>query len=359
MKVTASKKRVKDTFNLEIPDRVPINYMCNPAIDLALKTHFNLSATDDEGLKKALNVDFRQIKANYIGPALFKQREGRKTDELFGFVTKYVAHESGGYNEYCDFPLKDATLEEIERYNFPNPDNFDYDDLLRQCQAYKDFGIVAGDNGTGLIMCRAGFLRGFEQALVDLITEDSAGLLLIDKFLAFQLGYLERLLAKVGKQVDLLWMGEDLGTQIAPLISMEIFKKHILPRHKPFIDLASSYNIPVMLHTCGCSSWAYEEYIKIGLRGVDTLQPEATLMAPKYLKETFGGRLVFHGCISTAGALTYGRESQVEEEVKNTLEIMMQGGGYCLAPTHRLQDNTPVKNALKMYETAIKYGKYR
>ena len=116
--------------------------------------------------------------------------------------------------------------------------------------------------------------------------------------------------------------------------------------------------VPVMLHTCGCSSWTYEKYIQAGLRAVDTLQPEVTNMSPRYLKENFGGRLVFHGCISTRGAVTYGAPEEVEGEVRETLEIMMPGGGYCLAPTHRLQDNTPVENAVAMYRAAHQYGHY-
>ena len=34
---------------------------------------------------------------------------------------------------------------------------------------------------------------------------------------------------------------------------------------------------------------AYEDFIEMGVRGVDTLQPEAKNMDPRYLKEHFGG----------------------------------------------------------------------
>jgi len=61
-----------------------------------------------------------------------------------------------------------------------------------------------------------------------------------------------------------------------------------------------------MIHTCGSSSWAYEDFIEMGITVVDTLQPEAKDMAPEYLKKTFGGRLAFHGCISTAGPVASG-----------------------------------------------------
>ena len=30
-----------------------------------------------------------------------------------------------------------------------------------------------------------------------------------------------------------------------------------------------------MIHTCGSSSWAYEDFIEMGIDAVDTLQPEA------------------------------------------------------------------------------------
>ena len=127
---------------------------------------------------------------------------------------------------------------------------------------------------------------------------------------------------------------------------------------KRFIDLAKSFNLPVMMHSCGSSSWAYEDFIEIGVDVVDTLQPEATNMEPEYLKKTFGDRLAFHGCISTAGPVVTGSVDDTIDYCKNTLDIMMPGGGYCFSPTHRLQDNSPTENVLAMYEAAQKYGAY-
>ena len=82
-------------------------------------------------------------------------------------------------------------------------------------------------------------------------------------------------------------------------------------------------------------------------------------MSPRYLKETFGDKLTFHGCISTAGPLAYGTVKEVEQNVREVLEIMMPGGGYCLAPTHAVQDNTPLENVLKLYECGLEYGNYK
>ena len=122
--------------------------------------------------------------------------------------------------------------------------------------------------------------------------------------------------------VDFIWTGEDLGTQRAPLISLDMFRAQIRPRHQPLIDLASSYGKPVMIHCCGSSSWAFEDFIEMGIRAVDTLQPEAADMDPACLARKYGGRLAFHGCISTAKLAVMTPEA-VAQNVAETLETMM------------------------------------
>jgi uroporphyrinogen decarboxylase len=113
-----------------------------------------------------------------------------------------------------------------------------------------------------------------------------------------------------------------------------------------------------MIHSCGSSSWAFEDFIDMGIAAVDTLQPEAKDMAPAYLKSRYGDRLAFHGCISTAGSVVTGTPGDVAGEVRRTLEIMMPGGGYAFSPTHMLQDNSPVENVAAMYETVHSVGRY-
>ncbi|MDD4774819.1 MAG: uroporphyrinogen decarboxylase family protein [Eubacteriales bacterium] len=355
-----SKERVLRTFNHEKPDRVPINYHSNPGVDTRLKACLGIGADDTIGLFDALGVDFRGVGAPYTGKALHtSDRADRIVDPLHGWVLRYIQHGSGGYWDYCDFPLIDAGEEEVSRWAFPNPDDFDYNVLADQVRHNKDYAVFAGNAGLGCVINNMGFLRGMEQVFVDLVSDDPAGLLLIKKFIDYQFEVYERTMNKIGRDIDFVWIGEDLGAQYSPLISRSIFHRHILPVHKRFIDLAASYGKPVMMHTCGSSSWAYEDYITAGLRGVDTLQPEAKDMSPEYLKKTFGGRLFFHGCISTAGPIAFGTADETAAYCRKTLEIMMPGSGYCFAPTHSLQDNSPEENVIAAYVTAHTAGRYR
>ena len=62
--------------------------------------------------------------------------------------------------------------------------------------------------------------------------------------------------------------------------------------------------------------------------------------------------------VGAAGPVSFGTGNEVIADCRKTLDAMMPGGGYCFAPTHALQDNSPTENVLAMYDTAKRYGKY-
>ncbi len=351
-----SRERVLRAFQHVKADRVPIDYQANPGIDQRLKEYYGLSQADDEGLLKALGVDFRSIGVPYKGPRLHVEIPGRHVDPLWGIHTRWIEHPSGGYWDYCDFPLQFADEEQVAQWPMPDPDDFDYSGVLdacRQSDLYALYILCYGDyiNGNG-------FFRTMETTLIDLVTDDPAGALLAKRRFKIQAAITERILERAKGRIDFVWLGEDLGTQIGPIISAKTFRKHILPQYKMLVDLANAYGAKTMIHTCGSSSWSYEDFISIGVNAVDTLQPECKNMSPRYLVDHFGGRLAFHGCISTAGKLAYGTPEEVRQTVQETLDIMMPGCSYMLAPTHMIQDNTPTENAVAMYDAAKDMGWY-
>lgn len=356
-KPMTSKERVLTTFARQEPDRVPVNYLANPGIDRRLKQHFGLAGDDVEGLRRALGVDFRSVAPPYVGPRRHPDLPDRTVD-IWGIRRRWIEHGSGGYWDYCDFPLQEATIEKIEAWPMPSPDDFDYTQIASQCARMREYAVVAGGAGHGDIINSTGMIRTMEQVLVDLVTDDPACLRYIDRRTAIMLEITRRTIEAGRGGIDVLWLGEDLGTQKGPMISLELYRRHLRPRHQAFVDLARHFGIPVMIHSCGSSSWAFDDFIEMGIGVVDTLQPEAKDMAPDYLKRRFGDRLAFHGCISTAGPVASGDVRDTVEDVRRTLDTMMPGGGFALAPTHQLQDNSPTANVVAMYEAAHRYGRY-
>lgn len=356
-----SKERVRRTFALDVPDRVPIDYEYNITVHRKLKEALGLKAdSPDDDLKELLGVDFRGINVSYVGKPLFPEIPGLIVGPEYGFYTRWIENEYGGYSDYCHFPLKGAESEQIAAHPVPNPDDYNYEIIPELVKKYKDKAIYVGNAGISDIINTLGFIMGMEDALVNLQLEDEGTLEYLEKKTNFELGKMERTLdaiKKAGGEADFMWLGEDLGTQIAPMVGMPLFRNIIKPIKKRFVELADAYNIPTMIHTCGSSSWAYEDFIEIGIKAVDTLQPEARNMAPAYLAEKFGGRLSFHGCISTV-ALADLTADGVDAYCKKTLDIMMPVRGYHFSPTHQIQDNTPIENIVAMYNAAHKYGVY-
>lgn len=360
IKPMTSKKRVLTAFAHEIPDRVPIDYDCNPAINKKIAEHFGVDPADRGAVKRALGCDFIGVRTVYKGKPLFAPSADPKiqVDSVYGMHRRYVEHETGGYWDYCDFPMLNAPDEVIANWPVPNPDDFDIDNCLAICKANADMALYLGHPGIGDILNTTGMLMGVEQALVNFVSDDEATLEFTRRRLDSQLGLWERVLDKCGDYIALCWIGEDLGTQRGQIISNDLYERNIKPFHSKFTALAKHYGKPVMIHSCGSSSWAFKDFIDIGIDIVDTLQPEAALMEPAYLKQTYGDKLSFHGCISTAGPLAYGSVQDTIDICKQTLEVMMPGGGYAFSPTHAIQDNSPLENVLAAYETAHTCGVY-
>ena len=355
--VLTSKERVLTAFAHQEPDRVPVDYLSNPGIDQRLKAHYGLQPGDDEGLLQALGVDFRGLWVPYAGPKLHPDLPGRTVDE-WGIHRRWVEHDTGGYWDYTDFPLKNASLEMVKTFPLPDSDDFDYSGVQTYCERFKNYCIVAGSAGIGDIINSTGMLRTMQQVMFDLITDDPVFLCYVDRKLKVLVEVMRRVLEAARGGVDVLYMGEDLGTQRGPMISLKLFRRHIRPRLQAFVDLGKAYGIPVMFHSCGSSSWAFEDFIEMGISVIDTLQPEAKDMDPALLKARYGDRLAFHGCISTGGPVAFGSVEDTVRNVREVLEIMMPGGGYALSPSHQLQDNSPTENVVAMYDAARRYGRY-
>ncbi len=261
-----SKERVKRFLAREIPDRVPLNYAANAGIHARLCQHFGLAADGGEALLDALDIDFRGLWPAYRGPLRHPQPADPavRVDE-WGVHRRWIEHETGGYWDYCDFPLQAATGEEVAAWPLPAPDDYAYESIRPRAERYRDRALFVGHLGLGDCLNSAGMVRGYEQILLDLATDEPAGLLYLDRRLAIQLEVLARTLEAAAGTVDFVWLGEDLGTQRGPLMSLEMYRRHLRPRHQQLIDLIKSFNLPVMIHSCGSSSWVYPELIEMGV----------------------------------------------------------------------------------------------
>jgi uroporphyrinogen decarboxylase len=91
---------------------------------------------------------------------------------------------------------------------------------------------------------------------------------------------------------------------------------------------------------------------------LNPVQPTAAKMEAWRLKRDFGRSLSFHGGIDVVEVLPKASPEGVAESVRRTIAEFAPGGGYILAASHNIQDDTPSRNVIAMYEAGLEHGRY-
>jgi uroporphyrinogen decarboxylase len=351
MKQMTSRERVLSAFARTGYDRIPVKHEGTPEINQMLMKHFGL--TTMEQLLRVLGDDFRYVEAIYCGPELKTFPDG-SIEGYWGEHYKYAEFEGGKYLESVYQPFAGVeTLEQLDRSHFPTAEWFDYSTIRAQCEALRQQGVAicfgtAGDMDFINSIARA---RGTEQVLMDLFTDDPVYLAIMEARFQFYYDQHKRVLEAANGLIDFTHIGEDLGTQIAQVISDEIFEKHFAPKFKAYFEMAHSFGAKTMMHICGCAIAFLPRLAELGLDVYDVVQPTTPQTDIAELQKNVGDCLTFCGSVSVQSTLAFGTPQDVEREVKRRLALFPKGGLF-LGPTHAIQVGSPLENILALYRTA-------
>jgi uroporphyrinogen decarboxylase len=191
--------------------------------------------------------------------------------------------------------------------------------------------------------------------MMDLAADPEISLYILDRLTEVVVENLRRALQVAGDRIDMVYFYDDIGAQENLLISKNMWRRYIRPRHQQIIEVARSFGKPVMYHTDGAIFGLIPELIDMGVDVLDPIQPGAKDMAPSRLKAEFGDRLSFHGGVDIVNTLPKGTPAMVMGEVRERVEVMGQGGGYILSSSHHIQSDTPLENVLVMYRPELRY----
>jgi len=360
-----SRERVFRALSFEEPDRVPIDLWLSTGLRRKLK---DTGWPPDEQLLDAYDVDLRYIEGpRYVGPPLRTFDDGADED-LWGVHRRTIVAVAGDgvemYKEVASSPLGAArSVEEIEAHDhWPSADTFDYSEIEQQCVAVRGKGRVVvfmGDRMNRLAQLKpAMYLRGVERILLDMLMCPDIAHAIFARIRGFYLAYAERIFEAARGKLDLLLMGDDFGSQQAPLISNEMWAEFLGTGFKAFIDLAKHHGLRAMHHTCGSVRPLIPLMIERGLDVLQSLQPEAADMDAAELKRDFGKRLAFHGGISIQKTLPFGTPRDVRNEVRDRIAALAPGGGYILCTAHNIQADAPVENVQALLDAHREFGRY-
>ena len=213
--------------------------------------------------------------------------------------------------------------------------------------AWAEGKFVVASTGFGIFE-RSWTLRGFENAMMDMLLHPDFYAALLDGILDFHLQLVERLGVL---PVDGILLSDDWGDQRGVAMGPELWRTFIKPRARQFFAAVHAHEKWAFQHCCGSIFEILPEVIEIGLDVLESLQPEA--MDVYEIKRRYGRDLRLWGGLGTQQLLPFGTPAEIRAEVARLREELGAGGGYILAPAKPLMPEVPTENAVAAVEAFL------
>jgi len=163
----------------------------------------------------------------------------------------------------------------------------------------------------------------------------------------------------VGDNVLVISEADDLASQNSLLVSANMYRQFIKPRHKKlfsYIKSKAQNKVYIFYHTCGAVKELIPDLIEAGVDILNPVQVNAKGMDSKELKKLFGKDITFWGGgVDTQHILPHGTPQEVRDETKRRIEDLAPGGGFIFNPVHNVQRDVPPENYMAMWETLQEY----
>jgi hypothetical protein len=151
--------------------------------------------------------------------------------------------------------------------------------------------------------------------------------------------------------------GTDFGTQRGTYISVKMFREFYKPYFKKVNDwIHQNTQWKTFFHSCGSVIDLLDDFVDCGVDILNPVQCSAAGMEPENLKEKYGEKLVFWGGgIDTQKTLPFGTPKEINDQVKERMNIFGKGGGFVFNTIHNIQRGTPAENLVALFEAVNEY----
>jgi len=278
-------------------------------------------------------------------------REGEIRD-AWGSVWKNVAE--GLHGLVVGHPLE--TWDKFESYQPPDPLEVDYMGNPRDWQAEADRLrkarqeglLVAGGLYHGATYMRLYYLRGFENFMMDVATEEP----LLDRLIEMVLEYNMRIVEKY-LELGVEWMGfaDDLGMQRSLPMSPRSFRRYIRPSYEKMFGACKRAGAVVSLHSDGHILEIIGDLAECGL---DVVNPQIRANGLEGLREVAKGRVAIALDLDRQ-LFPFATPSQIENHIYTAVEALQcENGGLMLSA--ECEPDVPLENIEAICNTLEKVG---
>ncbi|MFH1730729.1 MAG: uroporphyrinogen decarboxylase family protein [Planctomycetota bacterium] len=325
------------------PERLPVEI----AVDL------NWMQEKDEA--KAERI--RELQSQFVGDVFGAgvNEPARVPGHTEEGVTRWVDHwgtgwENEGFGAKTEaYPLADG-YHRLAGHEFPDayaPERFENVDAHLANRGEKYVRVKVWFT----LFERLWMLRGFENMLMDPYVEKRNFCWLRDKVLEYELGMIDQWIAR---DVDGIFFSDDWGCQRGLLMNPDDWRKFYKPAYRTMFARVRAGGAHVWMHLCGNVTAIIPDLVDLGLNVLNPVQPQA--MDAEALSRDFGGKLCFNGGLDVQGVMINGTPEDVKSEVHRLVDLFGRfDGGYIGGTSHTVMPETPLDNAIAMYEAFLEH----
>ena len=229
----------------------------------------------------------------------------------------------------------------------------DWDALRLKADAVdRSEHIVQGFVEMGLFE-RSYLLLGMEEAQICYLTDTDEMRAMLHVLADYKIDLIERYVEAC--RLDMIWYGDDWGTQTNLFIPADIWRATIGPETQRIYDCMKRLGVIINQHSCGKIELVFGDMVDMGAQLFNPCQPCNDLAR---LKHEYGDRISFNGGIDSQHVLDRPgvTPAEVDAEVRLRISEMDHGGGYIAGPSHSVPYKPELLQA--MNEAIANYGKY-
>ncbi len=378
------RERVLATLAHEMPDRVPIVLGPSNATGIKMSTYQGIKALAGIEAPERYIYDWPELGTALPDEATYARLHGDVRGVLDRFPASTRARNAARdpHSAFIDdwgsgqleatpgtwfpgvHPMADATtLAEIEAYAWPDvADPTRFEGVRAEAQRLRDENMFASLATPWLLfpLERAFAMQGTDAFLLNLAAEPDFAEALLWKIQGVCKGIMDGFLRECGDLIDMIKIGDDLGSQVGLLMSPAMYRRILKPIHADYIAfIRERTDAKLMFHTDGDVYDLLGDFIEIGVDVLNPVQASAGGMSDfGGLKRRFGDNLVFCGGMDTHRVLPGGTPDEVRAEVRRVISLLGPGGGFMLGAVHTVMGDVPPENVLAMVDEVEAFGRY-
>ena len=244
-----------------------------------------------------------------------------------------------------------SNWEEFEKYPWPDPQKTSYRQIEWLDKNLPDDMCIVCHGGFAHFAEYLTWLMGYQTLCYALFDTPDLVQAITDRLLEIYIPALEGVLQFDG--VKVIWGSDDMGFKTSTLISPADLRKYVLPGHKKMAEMAHSAGRPYLIHSCGKLTDIMADLIDdVQIDGKHSF--EDTIEDVRDVKKEYGQKIALLGGIDV-DFLCRAEEDAIRARVRETLDVCLPGGGYCLGSGNTIANYVPIQNYLAMLDEGRNY----